>query len=348
MGIKDWIWGKSPQTPAAGVTAKKPTQKPVSAFDKIKAAMARTQASVFGALTDGLPFSSQGLDEEMLETLEEILLRADIGIPTTEALMSKVRAEKNRLRTQADLFAFLRTVFIEMLTRSGHTPLALKPGRLNVIVVVGVNGAGKTTLIGKLAHRFVQQGKTVFIGAGDTFRAAADEQLSIWAQRAGATLVRAEAGSHDAVKFADPGAVVYNTLQQAKQAQADVAILDTAGRLQNKFNLMEELQKIGTVVKKELPTEAHLETLLVIDATTGQNAMQQATVFRDAIPLTGVALTKLDGSAKGGIVLAIAQEYGLSVKLVGVGEGIQDLEDFDPAAFVEGFFPASSEVSAHA
>ena len=205
---------------------------------------------------------------------------------------------------------------------------------MNIYLVVGVNGSGKTTVIGKLANRFIRQGRTVVIGAGDTFRAAAQEQLEVWANRAGAVFVGAG-------NVTDPSAVIFDTLKRAKESHADVVLLDTAGRLQNKRNLMEELRKIRKVIDQARPEGSLLESLLVLDATTGQNALKQAAVFHEAVDLSGVILTKLDGSAKGGVILGIAREYRLPVKMVGVGEGIEDLRDFHAQAFVEALFETS-------
>ena len=209
--------------------------------------------------------------------------------------------------------------------------LKFDPKVMNIYLVVGVNGAGKTTFIGKLANRFIKQGKTVVIGAGDTFRAAAEEQLEVWANRAGATFIGAG-------NTKDPAAVMFESLKQAKAIGADVVLLDTAGRLQNKFNLMEELRKVRKVIEQGKPEGAVMESLLVLDATTGQNALKQASVFKETVDLNGVVLTKLDGSAKGGVILTIAREHGLPVKMVGVGEGIEDLKDFHAHEFIDALF----------
>jgi fused signal recognition particle receptor len=199
--------------------------------------------------------------------------------------------------------------------------------------VVGVNGSGKTTFIGKLAYQFRQQGHRVLIGAGDTFRAAAEDQLAVWAERAGAEIIRADEAASGG---ADPAAVIFDTLKRARDEGVEVVLLDTAGRLQNKFNLMEEMKKIRRIIDRERPEDSVLEALLVLDATTGQNALKQAKAFQETVDLTGVVLTKLDSSAKGGVVLAVAKEYRLPVKMVGVGEGIEDLQPFETDAFIDG------------
>ncbi len=220
----------------------------------------------------------------------------------------------------------MRTEFLKTLADAGSTELNYKENELNIYFITGVNGAGKTTLIGKLAYKFKQDGKKVLIAAGDTFRAAAEEQLDIWSKRAGADIVRKDK--------IDPAAVVYEAIQKAKAENYDVILVDTAGRLQNKFNLMEELSKIKAVIDKNAP-DALRESILVIDANTGQNGLQQAKVFKECTSVTSVALTKLDGSAKGAIVLAIAKTMGLPVKLIGVGEKMEDLRAFNPQDFVE-------------
>ena len=223
----------------------------------------------------------------------------------------------------------MRNEFIKTLDNAGTSNLSFENGKLNIYFIAGVNGAGKTTLIGKMAYKFKQDGKKVLIAAGDTFRAAAEEQADIWSKRSGADIVRRDK--------ADPASVVYEAIQKAKNENYDVVLVDTAGRLQNKFNLMEELTKIKTVIDKQAP-ESLKESLLVIDANTGQNGLQQAKVFKECVDLTAVALTKLDGSAKGAIVLAIAKDLGLPVKLVGVGEKMEDLKDFDSKEFINALF----------
>lgn len=320
--LKQWFnWGKKSETHE--------TQK-VQEQQELSQAVSATRSAMFsGLFSFGKP-SEATLNPDEIDSIEETLIRADVGLDLAVELTEPIR--KNRsLQTPQGVRDYLKQAFTEALKDSaGQTALRFEAGKLNVYLVVGVNGAGKTTLIGKLAHGFVQGGRTVVIAAADTFRAAAENQLEVWANRAGAQLVRRD-GVH-------PAAVVFDAIQQAKQTQADVLIIDTAGRLQNKFNLMEELKKIKGVMEKEIPEGAIQENLLVLDATTGQNAMQQARIFHQAIQLTGVALTKLDGSAKGGVVFAIAKEFQLPVKLVGIGEKIEDLRQFDPTAFIDALF----------
>jgi fused signal recognition particle receptor len=301
-----------------------------SAFSTLKAAVALTGRSILDKI--GKAFGDEGITDESIDDLEETLIRADVGPDTAAAITDGLRAEKGRLQSSEHLTARLKREFLEILAPYAQgNQLIYRPGVLNVYLIVGVNGAGKTTLIGKLAHRFIQEGRRVVIGAGDTFRAAAEEQLETWAQRAGAEFV-------GAIGSKDPAAVIFEALKRAREQNADVALLDTAGRLQNKANLMEELKKIRRIIDQALPPDGVLESLLVLDATTGQNGLMQASVFKEAIGLSGVALTKLDSSSKGGIVLTIAREHRLPVKLVGVGEKIDDLKDFDAAAFVDALF----------
>ncbi|MCI7136043.1 MAG: signal recognition particle-docking protein FtsY [Clostridiales bacterium] len=266
-------------------------------------------------------------NEDFYEELEELLVMADVGAATAENVVKglKKMTWERRFRYGDEARAGL----VELLTKLlnvGGTGLKLDT-RPSVILMVGVNGVGKTTTIGKLAHQLREQGKKVLLCAGDTFRAAAAEQLGVWAERSGADIVRHEEGS-------DPAAVVYDSICAAKARGADVVIIDTAGRLHNKQNLMNELNKIRRIVDRELP-QADVETLMVLDATTGQNGLIQAKQFGESAGITGIVLTKLDGTAKGGIVLAIAKELGVPVKFVGLGEGIDDLQPFDPAAFAE-------------
>lgn len=301
-------------------------------------ALSKTAQTVWQPLEGLFGAGQLSLDEDMLDALEATLLKADIGLPTTLALLDELRAQAATLTTREALIAALKAAISRRLepeatgtTRAMAVPSA---ARMLVVMVVGVNGSGKTTLIGKLAHRYQSAGFSVVIGAADTFRAAADDQLAVWAERAGAAMVRLQPGS-------DPAAVVFQTLKQAKETDANVVILDTAGRLQNHTNLMEQLSKLRRILDRERPADSVVESLLVLDATTGQNGLQQAKLFEETVGLTGVALTKLDGSAKGGVVLAITQEHGLPVKLVGLGEGMTDLADFDPAAFAEGLLGGS-------
>lgn len=313
--------------------AEAPAAEPVKQggfLASLKAAVSLSSQSIVGRITGILEESE--ITGESIDEIEEVLIRADVGLDTASEITDKLRQRKDEFRNPDKLMDFLRQEFINILTpyeNANH--LAFKPGVLNVYLVVGVNGAGKTTFIGKLANRFIKQGRKVMIGAGDTFRAAAEEQLEVWAQRAGAGFVGAG-------ELTDPAAVIFEALKQAKESQADVVLLDTAGRLQNKFNLMEELRKVRKVIDQAMPPGGNLESLLVLDATTGQNALKQASVFKEAVDISGVVLTKLDSSAKGGIVLTIAQEYHLPVKMVGVGEGIDDLREFNAREFVDGLF----------
>ena len=259
--------------------------------------------------------------------MEDSLISADLGVAYATELTDKIRDNANLKPSQ--IKDFLKKEFLETLEKAGSSKLSYKKNELNIYFITGVNGAGKTTLIGKMAYRFKELGKKVLIAAGDTFRAAAEEQAEIWSKRSGADIIRKDK--------ADPASVVYEAIQKAKNEKYDVILVDTAGRLQNKFNLMEELSKIKNVIDKNAP-EALRESLLVIDANTGQNGLQQAKIFKDCVNLTAVALTKLDGSARGAIVLAIAKEMSLPVKLIGVGEKMEDLKDFDPNAFIEALF----------
>lgn len=296
----------------------------------LKAAVSLTGKSIVGKIF-GLLKESE-INDDVIDEIEEVLIRADVGLDTATAISERIRKRKDELGTSEQLMAFLKQEFADILTPYEQAnQLVYKPGVMNVYLVVGVNGAGKTTFIGKLANRFIQDGKTVVIGAGDTFRAAAEEQLEVWAQRAGARFI----GAGDTK---DPAAVMFEALKQARESGADVVLLDTAGRLQNKFNLMEELRKVRKVIDQGMPEGAHMESLLVLDATTGQNALKQASVFKETVDLSGVVLTKLDGSAKGGVILTIAKEYKLPVKMVGVGEGIDDLKDFHAREFIDALF----------
>lgn len=317
----------------------KPQEKPSTEQATIKTAVAGTRQSLVGKIAGLVSGLSGGkpLDDETIDSIEETLIRADVGLSTATDITDKLREQRQKLKSTADVMVFLKNEFSEILSPvASENTLKFIPGAMNIYLVVGVNGAGKTTFIGKLANRFVKAGKQVIIGAGDTFRAAAEEQLEIWAQRSGAVFVGAQANN------TDPAAVMFDAMKIAKEKNAEVVLLDTAGRLQNKFNLMEELRKIRRVIDKEMPEGANFEVLLVLDATTGQNALRQAEVFKEAVNLSGVVLTKLDGSAKGGVILSVAKEYGLPVKMVGVGEGIDDLKDFDTAEFMEGLFAGSS------
>lgn len=275
--------------------------------------------------------SRRKIDDDLFDELEEALIQADVGVETTLALVEEVRERiaTEGMREIEGVQAILEEAMVALLEGPPLAASAAGEGPLT-IVAVGVNGSGKTTTIGKLAARFRAGGKKVVIGAGDTFRAAAIEQLGEWAKRSGADLIAQQAGS-------DPAAVAYDAVHAAKARGADVLLLDTAGRLQTKSNLMNELSKVYRVVARELGREPD-EILLVVDGTTGQNALSQGRLFKEAVPLTGVALTKLDGTAKGGVVLAVGRQLALPVKLIGVGEGVDDLRDFDARAFVSALF----------
>lgn len=293
-------------------------------------ALNKTAQAITGSLRQLVGGAS--IDESAMDDLEDILIQADVGLDTAVALMDELRAKRHQFKTIDDVTETLYQAMSRRLTLNNKpNALVFKPDAVNIVLVVGVNGAGKTTFVGKYAHQHVQQGTPVIIAAGDTFRAAAEDQLAVWAQRSGATLVQNNSP--------DPGAVVYDALEQAKATsfnKAPLVLIDTAGRLQNKFNLMEELRKIKQVIDKAAPEGAKLHTLLVLDATTGQNALSQANLFNEAVELDGVVLTKLDGTAKGGIVLAIAQQNKLPVCYVGIGEKIDDLIPFNPDDFAKG------------
>nr|WP_226989411.1 signal recognition particle-docking protein FtsY [Desulfuromonas sp. TF] len=316
------------EAPEAVVESEAPPIPPaVSLFERMRSGLAKTQASLVGRI-DALLSGSRGVDADLLEELEEILITADFGMKTTQDL---IQALKKRV-AGGDPEALRDALKDEIATRLRleAAPLDLNSASPFVIVVVGVNGVGKTTTIGKLAHQFSGEGKRVLLGAGDTFRAAAAEQLAIWGERAGVDVVRHAEG-------ADPAAVAFDAAKAAVARKADVLILDTAGRLHTKVNLMEELKKIRRVISREIPGGPH-ETLLVLDATTGQNALVQARLFQEAVAVSGIALTKLDGTARGGMVVAIGAELGLPVRYVGIGEGLDDLRPFDPDLFVAALF----------
>ena len=304
-------------------------------FDKIKQGFKKTSDAVSHSL-DSVFAAFVKIDEDLLEELEEALILSDVGASTSAKIVAEVekRAKLRKTTTASELRDLLREVMTDNML--DNQPLDVS-GRPAVVLVIGVNGVGKTTSIGKLAARYVSEGKKVMLSAADTFRAAAADQLEIWAKRAGADIVRHGEG-------ADPAAVVFDSISAAKARGSDIIIVDTAGRLHNKANLMNELAKIDRVISRELP-DASRETLLVLDATTGQNAVHQAEEFNKAAELTGIILTKLDGTAKGGIVIAISAGLGVPVKLVGVGEGIDDLIDFDRAAFLEAILPPTEQMT---
>ena len=302
-------------------------------FDKIKEGLKRTTEAVTDQFNDLISHFIE-IDEDTLEELEEALILSDLGATAASKATEKVAdiARHKRIDTPIELRNTLKDVLVEMMSDDIALKTETNP---SVILVIGVNGVGKTTSIGKLAARYVAEGHRVMLAAADTFRAAAADQLSIWAKRAGADIVRHGEG-------ADPAAVVFDSIAAAKARGCDIIIIDTAGRLHNKSNLMNELNKIDRIITRELP-EASRETLLVLDATTGQNAVHQAEEFNKVAKLTGIILTKLDGTAKGGIVVAISGGLGVPVKLVGVGEGIDDLMDFEREAFIEALLPPQED-----
>lgn len=297
-------------------------------FEKLKQGLSKTRKAIVEK-AEAL-FRGRAVNEALLEELEELLIMADVGPQAASSITGALRerVKKGKISDAGQLEAAMKEE-IRGILKEGHRIICAgeKP---YVILTVGVNGVGKTTTIGKLARRFTDQGFTVTLAAGDTFRAAAIEQLEIWAERAGAQIVKHRSG-------ADPAAVAFDAIVSAKAKGIDTVIIDTAGRLHTKSNLMEELKKIKRVISKEMPSAPH-EILLVVDATSGQNAINQAKIFNEAVGITGIALTKLDGSAKGGIVLAINKELGIPVKLIGVGEGVDDLQDFNAGEFADALF----------
>lgn len=297
-------------------------------FSKIKEGLKKTSNAVQGAV-DNIIKNFTKVDEELFEELEETLISCDIGVNTSLKICSILRDRvKEQKVTEPELIkGMLREIIEELMAGDYSLNLSTKP---SVIMVIGVNGVGKTTSIGKIAARLKGQGKEVMLGAADTFRAAAIEQLTVWSERSGAKIVAKSEGT-------DPAAVVFDTLVAAKKHNSDVIICDTAGRLHNKKNLMEELAKMSRIIKRELP-DASVESLLVLDAATGQNAVNQAREFAKVTDITGIILTKLDGTAKGGVVLAIKDELKIPVKFIGVGEQIDDLQPFDPKEFTAGLF----------
>ncbi|HBR22681.1 MAG TPA: signal recognition particle-docking protein FtsY [Nitrospiraceae bacterium] len=297
-------------------------------FDRLKEGLAKTRKGFIEKVES--VFMQGKIDEEVVNELEEILITSDIGVHAAAEIVNflKDKIKKGEIRDSASAKEFLKKEMISLLGSS--LPVVLFGEKPFVILTIGVNGVGKTTTIGKLASRFRSEGHSVLLAASDTFRAAAIEQLEIWAERSGSSIVKHQSGS-------DPAAVAYDAIESAKNKKIDIVIIDTAGRLHTKSPLMEELKKVKRVVQKTLP-HAPQEVLLVVDATTGQNALRQAQIFNEAVGVTGIALTKLDGTAKGGIVFAIKKELGIPVRLIGIGEGIDDLRDFVPEEFVEALF----------
>lgn len=302
-------------------------------FSKIKEGLKKTRNAVMGQI-DSMLKSFTKIDEELFEELEELLVMGDVGVPTAEKICDELRdrVKKEGIKDPAMINSLLEEIISDMLYGGEELDISTTP---SIILVIGVNGVGKTTTIGKLANSLSKQGKKVLLAAADTFRAAAIDQLDIWAKRSGCEIIKQNEGS-------DPAAVIFDAISAAKARNADVIICDTAGRLHNKKHLMDELSKINRIIDRELP-DAAKEKLLVLDATTGQNAVNQAEQFRQATGITGIVLTKLDGTAKGGVVLAIKEGLGIPVKYIGVGEQIDDLQPFDAKAFSRALFEKSGE-----
>lgn len=297
-------------------------------FNKIKQGLEKTRKQFVKSI-ETIVIGYAEIDDDFLDDLEAVMLGGDLGVKTTDYLMKEIRrgVTEGTIKHTGDVMPFIEARVTELLTDQ-ETPL--EHHDIEVILIVGVNGVGKTTTIGKLGNYYTSQGKKVVIAAGDTFRAAASEQLTIWAERIGVPIVKHKEG-------ADPAAVVFDALASAKAKQADVVIIDTAGRLHTKTNLMEELKKIGRVAEKQIPGAPH-QTLLVLDGTTGQNAVSQAKLFGQAVPVTGIVVTKLDGTAKGGVVISIKEELGVPVRWIGVGEGVDDLRPFQAKDFAAALF----------
>ncbi|MBC8622598.1 signal recognition particle-docking protein FtsY [Bacillus crescens] len=309
------------------------TQQTDSVSGKFKEGLAKTR-NTFQERVNELVSRYRKVDEDFFEELEEVLISADVGVSTVMELIDELKSEVKRRNIQdpKEVQSVISEKLVEIYEGGEQeaAELRVEDGRLNIILFVGVNGVGKTTTIGKLAHQFIKEGKNVVLAAGDTFRAGAIDQLEVWGERVGARVVKQAEGS-------DPAAVIYDAVQAAKARGADVLLCDTAGRLQNKVNLMKELEKVKRVIQREVPDAPH-EVLLVLDATTGQNAMTQAREFSKATDVSGIVLTKLDGTAKGGIVLAIRHELQIPVKFVGLGEKMDDLQPFEAESYVYGLF----------
>ena len=325
MGFFD-IFKKKQDSAAADIPESRQQQQ-----EELSAGLEKTKTGIFSKLARAVAGRST-VDADLLDDVEEVLITSDVGVETTVKIIRRIeeRVARDKYMNTSELQSILREEVMSLMEESHgsekHFGLDARQGEPYVVMVVGVNGAGKTTTIGKLAAQLTKAGLKVWIGAADTFRAAAIDQLKVWADRAGATMIRQEMGS-------DPASVAFDTLTSAKANGADVVLIDTAGRLHNKANLMQELSKLRKIIDRETP-DAAKETLLVLDATTGQNGLQQAKAFRETAGLTGIILTKLDGTAKGGICVAIAQELGVPVKFVGLGEGIDDLQPFDAKEYV--------------
>jgi fused signal recognition particle receptor len=318
-----------PESGPGGLSAEEPQENRVGFFRRLKERMVKTRETLVSRV-DTLVLGKKEIDEDLLDELEEVLITSDLGVETSQALIEKVqqKVKRKELDNPEKLKAYLQQeilFFIEL--PENNIEFTEKPV---VILVVGVNGVGKTTTIGKLASQFAREGQKVMLVAGDTFRAAAGEQLEIWATRSGAEIIRQKEGS-------DPSAVVFDALKAARARGMDIVLIDTAGRLHTRVNLMEELKKIRRTIQKELPGGPH-QTLLVLDATMGQNAISQARLFHEAIEIDGLILTKLDGTAKGGVIVGICHDLKLPIRYIGIGEKTEDLQPFDPQEFVAAIF----------
>jgi fused signal recognition particle receptor len=320
------------ETIAPGLATAPETPARPGFLERLKAGLQKTKDGLVGRI-DALVLGKKEIDADTLEELEEILITSDIGVKTTVELVRTLeqRLGRNELKDGGALRSALKEEIFKRLDLH-HTRLDISSRRPFVLLVIGVNGVGKTTTIGKLASRYTASGKKVLLAAADTFRAAAAEQLVVWGGRSGVDVIRHKEG-------ADPSAVVFDACKAALARDVDILIIDTAGRMHTKVNLMEEMKKIRRVIEREIPDAPH-ETLLVVDAATGQNAVSQARLFKEAAAVSGIALTKLDGTAKGGIVVAISHEFALPVRFIGVGEAIEDLRDFDPQEFTNALFQA--------
>lgn len=305
-------------------------------FTRLRERLGKTRTGFFSKIVGALSGRTR-IDDDLLEELEEILIGADIGVETSLAIVDELKEKIAERKTDSpnDVLEALRETLLAVLEPGDHALRTRQGADPHVILVAGVNGSGKTTTIGKLASHFVTDGKSVILGAADTFRAAATEQLAVWSERAGVPIVKHQEG-------ADPAAVAFDAADSAVSKNVDYLIVDTAGRLHTKVNLMEEIKKIQRVIAKRIPGAPH-EVLLVIDANTGQNGLAQATHFTQALNVTGIVLTKLDGTAKGGIAIAIQRQLGIPIKLIGVGEGIDDLRPFDPEEFIDAILPLEEE-----
>ena len=324
----------SDNTPAHQTEKSSPAEKG-RFFKRLKNRLSKTRKAISNGI-DHIFKGKSGIDESLIEDLEELLITSDIGVDTTMDLIQQISKQSSKISTADQLKIQLKEEIVSLLTASPPMPYRRATrSKPYVIMVIGVNGVGKTTTIGKLAARKVAEGHSVLISAADTFRAAAIEQLTIWSERAGASIVKHKENT-------DPAAVVYDSIDAAIARGIDTVLIDTAGRLHTKVNLMEELKKIQRIISNKIPDAPH-ETLLVLDATTGQNALSQAKIFNEALSVTGIALTKLDGTAKGGIVVSICKTLKIPLEYIGIGEKIEDLQDFDPVQFAEALFEAPPE-----